>query len=110
MTSLQASPQFPITSRYYSTGTNLLDVGDRQVPYLQRRFLPPASQFTVIQAYTVVDGDRLDNISAATMGDPLAFWRICDANNVMRPEELTETPGRLIDIALPQGIRGATGA
>jgi hypothetical protein len=109
MNSVQVSPLFPMTSRYYATGTNVLTVGSRQVPYLLRRFLPPTSDFTVIRVYTVVDGDRLDNISSATLGDPLAFWRICDANNAMLPEDLTATPGRKIGIALPQGMQGVTG-
>jgi len=56
----------------------------------------------------VVEGDRLDNIAAANLGDPLAFWRICDSNNAMRPEDLTATPGAAIRITLPQGIPGAT--
>ncbi len=110
MNSLQVSPLFPITSRYYGTGTRMLVVGNRQVPYLLRRFLPPAGDFTVIRVQVIIDGDRLDNISAATLGDPLAFWRICDANNAMRPDDLTATPGRTIGIALPQGLQGVTGA
>ena len=110
MDSLGVSHLFPITSRYYGTGTSVLTAGNRQIPYLQRRFLPSADQFTVLRVYTVIEGDRLDNISAANLSDPLAFWRICDANNVMRPEELTDTPGRRIEITLPQGIQGATGA
>ena len=110
MNSLQVSPLFPMTSRYYGTGTGVLAAGDRQVPYLLRRFLPSAAEFTVVRVHVVLDGDRLDTIAAATLGDPLAFWRICDANNAMRPEDLTALPGRRIGIALPQGIQGVSGA
>ena len=35
-------------------------------------------------------GDRLDNIAARYLGDPEQFWRICDANGAMRPDELTD--------------------
>jgi hypothetical protein len=108
MTSLQVSPLFPITSRYYGVGSNVMASGNRQIPSWQRRFLPSVDQFTVIQVDTVVDGDRIDNVSASTLGDPLAFWRLCDSNNAMRPDDLTATPGRRIKITLPQGIRGAT--
>ena len=41
----------------------------------------------------MVQGDRLDNITAKYLGDPEQFWRMCDANGAMRPEELTETIG-----------------
>jgi hypothetical protein len=33
-------------------------------------------------------------------------WRLCDANGAMRPDELTETPGRRLRITLPEGIPG----
>ena len=39
----------------------------------------------------MIDGDRLDNVSAQYLGDPEQFWRLCDANNAMEPEELTES-------------------
>jgi hypothetical protein len=32
------------------------------------------------------------------------FWRICDANGAMQPEELTQTVGRRLRITLPEGI------
>jgi hypothetical protein len=31
---------------------------------------------------------------------------MCDANRVLRPEELTETPGSQIRITLPEGLQG----
>ena len=33
--------------------------------------------------------DRLDVMAAQYLGDPELFWRICDANGAMRPEEFT---------------------
>jgi hypothetical protein len=54
----------------------------------------------------VTQGERLDIIAATYLGDPEQFWRICDANNAMRPDELTETPGRQLRITLPEGIQG----
>jgi hypothetical protein len=58
----------------------------------------------------VTQGDRLDNVTARYLGDPEAFWRICDANNAMRPNELTETIGRRLRITLPEGIPGPPNA
>ena len=99
--------QFAPTSRYAGaeTAVHVQPDGTTAV-YLRRRFLPPASAFTTIQEHVVHDGDRVDVIAARYLGDPEQFWRLCDANEAMRPEELAE-PGRTIAIALPQGITGA---
>ena len=37
-------------------------------------------QYTTMQQYVVVEGDRLDNLANAHLGDPLLYWMICDAN------------------------------
>jgi nucleoid-associated protein YgaU len=36
----------------------------------------------------VKQSDRLDLIAARTLGDPLLFWRIADANDAMNPFDL----------------------
>lgn len=74
----------------------------RAVRYVRRRFLPPPEAQAAVVEHTVVQGDRLDNVTARYLGDPTQFWRVCDANGALRPEELTEEPGRRILIALPQ--------
>jgi hypothetical protein len=97
------------TSRYYGINTETLVTPDgRTVIYLQRRFLPSPGQFQLLQQYTVVQGDRLDNIAAKYLGDPELFWQIADANGAMRPEELVKTIGRKLRITLPQGITGTS--
>lgn len=99
---------FPANSRYQSIATNTLVLTDgTQIIYLLRRFLPAADSLSVMQQYVVTQGDRLDNIAARFVGDPEQFWRICDANNSMRPDELTEVIGRQLNIAFPAGIPGA---
>jgi nucleoid-associated protein YgaU len=92
-------------SRYYNLPTNTItavaaDGTMRQIRYVIRRFLPPADASGTLVQYTVAQGDRLDNIAARYIGDPTQFWRICDANNAMRPEELTERVGNSIRIAM----------
>jgi hypothetical protein len=77
---------------------------------VRRRFIPAAEQLTVLQEHTLVQGERLDQLAARYFGDPELFWRLCDANGVMRPGELTEEVGRRIRITLPEGIRGVAGA
>ena len=107
--SAPTSPIFPITSRYYSVETAMVDTADgKTIIYLRRRFVPPPERFELLQEHTVTQGDRLDNIAAEYLGDPEVFWRICDANNTMRPDELTapEMIGRKLRITLPEGILG----
>ena len=60
----------------------------------------------MIGTHQVTDGERLDVIAALLLGDPTQFWRLCDANLATRPEEL-ETPDRVLNVTLPQGITGA---
>lgn len=98
---------FPITSRYYGIPTAQMETASGQtVVYLKRRFVPPPDRFTVIQEHQVTEGDRLDNLTAQYLGDPEQFWRICDANNALDPNELTEQVGRRLRITLPEGIPG----
>lgn len=101
---------FPPTSRYHkiATATMVLPNG-RTVTYLRRRIVPQPDRFVLLQEHSVTDGDRLDNLAASYLGDPELYWRICDANGAIDPEELTAQPGRLIRITLPEGIPGATG-
>lgn len=98
---------FPAKSRYYNFETATLERPDgRTIIYLRRRFVPPPEKFTLLQEHLVVQGDRLDNITARYLGDPEQFWRVCDANRAMRPDELTETIGRRLRITLPEGLPG----
>jgi hypothetical protein len=98
---------FPPTSRYFGIPIAKFETKDgKEVAYLRRRFVPGPERFEMLQEHAVVQGDRLDNIAARYLGDPEQFWRICDANTAMRPEELTETIGRRLRITLPEGIPG----
>ena len=97
---------FDKTSRYYNIGTATINVMEsdgtvRQLRYVQRRIIPPIDDSLTIVEHTVTQGERLDNITALYLGDPLQFWRLCDSNNVLRPAELTEKPGRVINIVIP---------
>lgn len=99
--------RFPPTSRYYGVAQSQLTTADgRMVTYLQRRFVPPADRFALLTEHQVIEGDRLDNVTAAYLGDPTQFWRVCDANDAHRPDELTETLGRRLRITLPEGVPG----
>ena len=96
---------FPPTSRYHNIETATLETADgKEIVYLKRRFVPGPDRFTMLQEHSVVEGDRLDNITALYLGDPLQFWRVCDANNAMYPPDLTAEIGRRLRITWPEGI------
>src|SRR5438876_11133838 len=102
---------FTPTSRYSNVEVTTIDTHDgKTYAYLRRRFVPQPERFMTLQEHVVVQGDRLDNLTARYLGDPLQFWRICDANRAMRPEELTEELGRRLRITLPEGIPGTPNA
>ena len=70
----------------------------RTIRYKRVRFIPDARGTF---GHRVKDGDRLDLISYQSYKDPEQFWRICDANLAMVPEDLVEEPGRLLLIPIP---------
>lgn len=94
-----------INSRYYGDGVEQITLGDDPpVAYLSRRIIPQMDIYTQTQNYTVVLGDRLDNLAAQFLGDPTLFWMIAEANGVMDADSLTSEPGRVILIPLVSGI------
>lgn len=104
------SSVFPPTSRYAGIPTTTI-TGPRGDPviHLRRRFLPQPERFVQFAEHVVARGERLDNVTAAHLDDPLQFWRICDANRAMRPEDLMRAPGRRLRITLPEGLPGGGG-
>ena len=102
-----ATNNFSYLSRYVGIDTATMETGrGKTVVFLRRRFVPPPERFALLQVHEVRDNERLDNIAAQYLGDPEQFWRICDANRAMRPEELTETVGKQLRITLPEGVPG----
>jgi hypothetical protein len=102
---------FAPNSRYVTTGIKTCTLPDgREVNYLERRFPPQPGSLALLGTYSVVAGDRLDNLAAQLLGDPELFWRICDGNRQLRPAALTETPGRILRITAAQGMPGTPNA
>ena len=94
---------FDHTSRYYNLQVATLTLSSgRTVSYVRRRFLPQGDTLPLLAEVPVAQGERIDLVTNRTLGDPLAFWRICDANNAMEPQALTAEPGRLLRVPLPQ--------
>lgn len=107
--SATAVPRFPPNSRYYTTSTATLVTPDRRtLTYLRRRFVPPPERFATLREHVVVQGDRLDRLAAEHLGDPEIYYRLCDANRAVRPDELIETVGRRLRITLPEGVPGTS--
>ena len=93
-------------SRYYALEKATYTTKEgKEIAYIRRRFCPQADTLSTLIEVTVNDGDRLDQIAAKTIGNPEHFWRICDAQNAMNPEELTQKPGRSLTIPIPEVIR-----
>jgi hypothetical protein len=86
-------------SRYEPVSeAQILTSEGRTIRYKRVRFIPdtPGSL-----SQRVNQGDRLDLITYRIYKDPEQFWRICDANLALLPEELVEEPGRVLLIAVP---------
>jgi hypothetical protein len=92
---------FEPSSRYYilAEATYISPEG-REITYKRRRFLPQGEQIPVLREVVVAGHDRLDQIAAQQLGDPLQFWQICDANDALNPFDLVQQG--VLRIPLPQ--------
>lgn len=98
---------FEPNSRYYGLNVKTLtragaDGQPHEVRYVERRLVPPPDAQPAVAEHAVIQGERLDQITAKYLGDPTQFWRVADANTAMLPEELTDEAGRHIVIPLPR--------
>ncbi len=94
---------FEPTSRYFSIETCTLTTRNSQIVVFKgRRFLPQGKNLPLLVEAPVLQGDRLDLITARTLGDPEQYWRICDANDCMNPEDLTSESGHTLRVPIPQ--------
>jgi hypothetical protein len=106
-----ASQRFSANSRYTGVGVARMNRPDgTPLAYLQRRFIAQPEKFPLWQNHVVVSGDRLDNLAALYFGDAELYWRICDANRALRPQDLTEAIGLQLRITLQAGAPGVGGA
>ncbi len=107
---LASLPQvaLPRSSRYYGLEVVSVVVDGRTYTFFRRRFVPDPSRFAAIGEHVVTEGERLDQIAASELGDSELFWRLCDANRGVRPDELTARIGRRLLVTLPEGVAGVT--
>lgn len=103
-------PRFPPNSRYNGLATlKLTRSNGHEIAYVARRFIPPPESLALAREHAVVQGERLDLLAARYLGDPEQWWKLADANVTLQPEELTDTPGRTLRIALPTGFVAPSG-
>lgn len=94
---------FDMNSRYHTIEeANHTLANGQVVRYKRRRFVPQPDSMETLIHVRIEQKDRIDCITADTLGDPLQFWRLCDANYVMHPSELTDEIGRHIRIPIPK--------
>jgi hypothetical protein len=74
----------------------------RTIRYKRQRFIPELESGRATRL--VREGDRADLLAYAALGDPEAFWRLCDLNRTMRPVDLAAAPGTRIAIPSPDGV------
>lgn len=107
---MSTDQRYPPNSRYQATETaEFIQPDGTRLVYLRRRFVPDPARFVTLQEYRVVEGDRIDRMAAAVLGDPEQFWRLPDANGDLDARDLEEV-GRRIRLTLPEGMGGTGGA
>ena len=90
---------FDEKSRYAKTELyQAPDHRGRRVPVVAT---PDAPREVSIGLHLLRQGQRLDHLAYRYLGDPAGYWRICELNNVMLPEALTEAQ----EIAIPRKRR-----
>jgi len=88
------------------TRTRTLRSGD-SLKYLGRSLLPLPGTIPRQSSYTVQAGDRIDNVAARLLGDPLLYWMLMEANGASDPALLCAVPGSKIIVPSVVGIGGS---
>lgn len=100
-------PTFDPNSRYTNTPTTVFTTPQGQsITHLRRRFCPRGDTLPTLTTVAIEDGDRLDLLTARSLGDPLQFWRVADANDAMHPFDLMEEVGHSLKVPIPTAEEG----
>ena len=86
-------------SRYANVETVVKDDHGRLVRYKKTRFI---TQPKMRRTHQVSQQDRLDLVAHAYLRDPEKFWRICDLNDALWPDDLLAVAGRTIKVPAPE--------
>ena len=71
------------------------DPAGRTIRYLGVRLIP---DMLARAGHNVGGAERLDHIAFRYFRDPERFWRICDANEALRPDDLVSEAGRVLRV------------
>jgi hypothetical protein len=83
-------------SRYYARNTyQVTDHRGRKVTVVP---VPTAPEQRLLGYHLLLQGQRLDHLAEKYLGDAAGFWRICELNDVMLAEMLSEES----EIAIPE--------
>jgi len=85
---------FANNSRYKKMPT--YETTDAQGRAVNAVVLPLPTQPPVAVEHVLREGQRLDLLATQFLEDATAFWRLCDANNAMHPDELRVIGKRLL--------------
>jgi hypothetical protein len=92
---------YGVNSRYYGLPVREWAAPDsRVILYVARRFIPRPALYPTLVTHNAKQRDRIDVLAARYLGDPLLYWRICDANLAVRPNDPLVL-GNAVKIPLP---------
>jgi hypothetical protein len=81
-------------SRYAKVAEDtMIDSDGREIRYKKIRFIPDVKAQMI---HTVTQGERLDHVAHQYYRDSERFWRVCDANHGMWPDDLIAEPGKTL--------------
>jgi hypothetical protein len=89
---------FEKKSRYAKSKT--YKVQDRRGRTVTVVPVPGPPKQTRLGYHALRQGQRLDHLAKVYLDDAAAFWRLCELNDVMLPESLTEAR----EIAIPDKV------
>lgn len=84
-------------SRYEDLPLRIYKPDEDGIQYATRRFLPRGEDIRAINDVEVKPHERIDLIAHRNVNNSTLWWKIADANDVMRAEDLEE-PGRHLKI------------
>lgn len=80
-----------------------VDAEGNQVRYRAARVVPRGRDLPTLAEVPVAPGERLDLLASRTLGRETHFWRLLDAADAVRPDELDLAPGTPVTVPSPQG-------
>ena len=60
--------------------------------------VPPHPDDTMLGIHKMRQGQRVDHLAQKYLDNPAGFWRICEINDVMLPESLSEAQEIIIPV------------